>query len=100
MPGHGAHEVSGSMSVTAMTPMQRQICDMLQNDCDEWQKGQLDFILEMHAGIHLMQLRPHSCCQIHAQLMDDLKTLKLDQGTGYNRVPSLSSIKVAERRVD
>lgn len=86
------------------TPRQQDIRDNLElpmlpaypeppsctrEDCAEERKLKLlemyhEFALDMHTGMYITQLTStRSYSDIHCQLMEDLMTLKLDQGSGH-----------------
>mmetsp|Transcript_65166 Transcript_65166/g.172653 ORF Transcript_65166/g.172653 Transcript_65166/m.172653 type:complete len:252 (-) Transcript_65166:183-938(-) len=92
-----------SSTMRALTPRQRNLRSLIElpllhkyplppvcspDASEEERKQKLlemyqDFTLELHSGMYLTQLtssRDYS--DIHCQLMEDLQTLKLDQGNG------------------
>mmetsp|Transcript_123632 Transcript_123632/g.344885 ORF Transcript_123632/g.344885 Transcript_123632/m.344885 type:complete len:256 (-) Transcript_123632:76-843(-) len=58
------------------------------DDPEEFRRAELlrcfqDFVMELHMGIHMTQLTTHQeYSDIHCQVLDDLQTLKVDQGCG------------------
>jgi hypothetical protein len=87
----------------AMTPRQHNFKDRIQlpkllryplppgclpEEAEEKRRDMLlqvyrDFILDMHKGLHMTQLSSNQeYSDIHCQILEDLQTLKVDQGSG------------------
>jgi len=50
---------------------------------DELLAAYQDFVMDLHKGIHLTQLNSNQdYSEIHCQILEDLQTLKVDQGNG------------------
>jgi len=58
------------------------------DDPEEWRRRELlqiyqEFTLDLHKGIHMTQLTSNQdYSDIHCQILEDLQTLKVDQGSG------------------
>lgn len=58
------------------------------NDPEDVRRSELlrmyqEFVLELHKGVHMTQLTSNQdYSDIHCQILDDLQTLKIDQGSG------------------
>jgi len=59
-----------------------------QEDSEEWRRQELlriyqEFVLDLHKGVHMTQLTSNQdYSDIHCQILEDLQTLNIDQGSG------------------
>mmetsp|Transcript_95370 Transcript_95370/g.239009 ORF Transcript_95370/g.239009 Transcript_95370/m.239009 type:complete len:317 (+) Transcript_95370:233-1183(+) len=91
------------ISSAAVTPRQRGLRDRIwlpklrrypvpptctENDPEEKRREELlrvyqEFVMDLHRGIHMTQLTSNQdYSDIHCQILEDLQTLKVDQGSG------------------
>lgn len=96
-------EKSDGLRTLPVTARQRNLKDRIQlpnmrrypvppsckpEDPEEWRRQELlksyqEFVLDLHKGIHLTQLTSNQdYSDIHCQILEDLQTLNVDQGSG------------------
>lgn len=99
----GAHIKGDKIQALPVTPHQRNLKDRIQlptmrrypvpprckpEDSEDWRQQELlkvyqEFVLDMHKGVHMTQLTSNQdYADIHCQLLEDLQTLNVDQGSG------------------
>jgi len=59
-----------------------------------------DFVLDLYKGVHMTQITMNQdYCDIHCQLLDDLQTLMVDEGSGCRVEFPLGAVSKAHRVV-